>query len=505
MNWLDRLIAPFAPHAALSRVKARAQLQALGMAKRAYEGAQKSRRTTGWRASSVGPITEVRNGRVVLRDRSRDLVRNNAWAARAVAIKVANQVGTGIRPRADTPDKALNDEIDRLHASWAASCAPESGGDLYAAQKLAARARSESGEALVLMDRGAAATPSGVPLALQVLEPDWIADDHDVAIENRAGWRDGIRFSVTGRRIAYRLWASNPTEDGILARRDVRDVPASDVIHLFAAERPGQIRGVPDLAAVMLRMRDLDDYHDAALLMAKIQAVLGAFVTSPEGQPSPTMGEESADSDGNRLEELAPGMIGYLNPGEDVKFLQPQGSGPFAEYTRAALHMIAAGFGITYHQLTGDLSQANYSSLRAGSLEFRRQIEQDQHLLLIPTLCQPIWDAFIGQAVLAGKLPRAAANAPAKWTPPRFELVDPIRDTEALKAQVRAGLMTWPEAVAEMGYDPTTQLDEIADWTKRFRAKGVILDTDPSLTTASGLPVNPAATSSVVLGATDNA
>lgn len=505
MNWLDRLIAPFAPDVALQRSRARAQLQALGMAKRAYEGAQKGRRTMGWRASNTGPIAEVRNGRVVLRARSRDLVRNNAWAARAVAIKVANQIGTGIRPRAATPDKALNDQIDALHTAWAASCAPESGGDLYAAQKLAARARSESGEALVLLDRRASYAPAGVPLALQVLEPDWLADDHALEAQNRAGWRDGIRFDEGGRRMAYRLWASNPTEEGVLARRDVRDVPASDVIHFFAAERPGQVRGVPDLAPVMLRMRDLDDYHDAALLMAKIQAVLGAFVTSPEGQPTPSLGTESADSAGNRLEELAPGMIAYLNPGEDVKFLSPQGSGPFAEYTRTALHMIAAGFGITYHQLTGDLSQANYSSLRAGSLEFRRQIEQDQHLLLIPTLCQPIWDAFIAQAVLAGRLPRAAANAPVKWTPPRFELVDPIRDTEALKAQVRAGLMTWPEAVAEMGYDPAAQLDEIAAWAKQMRDKGVVLDIDPSLTTANGQSVNPAATSAVVLGATANA
>jgi lambda family phage portal protein len=500
MNLLDRLIASVAPASGLRRAEARARLGVMQGAARAYEAAQKSRRTQGWRTSSSGPVTEIRAGRIMLRDRSRDLVRNNAWGHRAVAIKVANQVGTGIRPRAATDSKELNDQIDAVHAAWAAACAPESGGDLYALQALAARARSESGEALVLLDRSGPAS-AGVPLLLQVLEPEWLADDLSTYASAGPGWREGIRFDDTGRRIAYRLWNANPAETGWAMRRDTREVSAGDIAHLFRLERPGQLRGVPDLASVILRMRDLDDYHDAALLLAKVQAVLGAFVTQPAGPGASPLGAEGKDAAGNRIEELSPGMVGYLAPGEDVKFLAPQGAGPFEEYTRTALHLIAAGFGITYHQLTGDLSQANYSSLRAGSLEFRRQVEQDQHLLLIPSLCTPIWNAFIAQAVLSGALPARAANAPAKWTPPRFELVDPIRDTEAMKAQIRAGLMTWPEAVSEMGYDPTAQLAEIAAWAKQMHAAGVVLDTDPSLTTSNGNAINPAATASVVLGA----
>jgi lambda family phage portal protein len=498
MNLIDSIVAAIAPEAGLRRAQARARLGAVTQAKRAYEGAQKGRRTQGWRTSSAGPITEIHAGRIILRDRSRDLVRNNAWGHRAVAIKVANQIGTGIRPRAATASAELNARIDTLHTAWAASCAPESGGDLYAAQALAARARCESGESLVMLDR-VGGNSAGIPLLLQVLEADWIADDLGTTATTGSGWREGIRFDASGRRAAYRLWSANPNETGWRMLRDTREVPAGDVVHLFRTERPGQLRGVPDLASVMLRLRDLDDYHDAALMLAKVQAVLGAFVTQPGGPSASPLGTESTDAAGNRLEELAPGIVAYLAPGEDVKFLSPQGGGPFAEYTRTTLHLIAAGFGITYHQLTGDLSQANYSSLRAGSLEFRRQVEQDQHLLLIPALCQPIWNAFIAAAVTAGALPLAAANAPAHWTPPRFELVDPIRDTEAIKAQIRAGLVSWPEAVSEMGYDPATQLTEIADWATRMRKAGVVLDTDPSLTTANGQAVNPAATSAVVL------
>ena len=493
---IDLAIAPFAPAMALRRAQARAAFLHV----RAYEGAQKNRRTQGWRAGTTGPVGEVRAGRSVLRDRSRDLVRNNAWIANAVSMKVANQVGTGIRARAATGNKELDKRIDALFAEWSQACAPESGGDLFSLQALAARTRCESGEGLVILDRTGGLTPAGVPLALQVLEPDWIADDMAGTAGARNGWRDGIRFDDAGLRSAYRLWQSNPAESGILfARRAAREVPAGDVIHLFRQDRPGQIRGVPDVASAMMRIRDLDDYHDAALMLAKVQALLGVFVTSAGGPADSSLGQPSTGASGERLEDLAPGMLAYLRPGEDVKFLAPEPGGPFAEYTRIALHLIAAGLETTYHELTGDLSDANYSSLRAGKIAVRRLLEQHQWLVLIPRLCRPIWNAFIAQAIIAGRLPGTAANAPAKWTPPRFEMVDPSRDTEALKSQVRAGLLTWPEAVAEQGYDPEEQLAEIKAWNAKLTDAGVVLDIDPRLTTGVGGPVNPAATSAVAL------
>lgn len=483
---LERVISMISPSWALSRTVNRMKLQAI----RAYDGAQRTRRTQGWRTSDIGPVSEVRAGRVMLRQRSRDLARNNAWAARALAIKIANQIGTGIRPRAATPDAALNRAIDRLHEQWAAECAPESGGDLYGMQALAAMGRAESGEALILLDRSGGVAPGGVPLTLQVLEPDWLADTSILTRESADGWTDGVQFDAQGRRAAYRLWVGNPNESDVSLRRETRIVPASDIIHLFRRTRPGQVRGVPDLAPVIMRLRDLDDYHDAALMLAKVQAVLGAFVTQNGGPAAPRLGQEGQDADGNKVEELAPGIVAYLNPGEDVKFLSPQGGGPFEAYTRIMLHMIAAGVGVTYHQQTGDLSESNYTSHRAGSLEFRRMTEQDQHLMHIPVMCRPIWNAFISQAVLAGRLPVAAANAPATYTPPRFELVDPLKDTEALKSQIRAGLITWTEAVSEMGYDPETQITEIARVNDLLSASKIVLDIDPRLVTANGQAVD---------------
>ena len=47
--------------------------------------------------------------------------------------------------------------------------------------------------------------------------------------------------------------------------------------------------------------------------------------------------------------------------------------------------------GVPYTNVTGDLRQANYSSLREGKLEFRRRIEQFQHALKRHDAAIAVW------------------------------------------------------------------------------------------------------------------
>ena len=49
-------------------------------ATRRYEGAAISRRTADWQVASNGPNREIEGDLVTLRNRHRDLVRNNAYA-----------------------------------------------------------------------------------------------------------------------------------------------------------------------------------------------------------------------------------------------------------------------------------------------------------------------------------------------------------------------------------------------------------------------------------------
>jgi lambda family phage portal protein len=170
-------------------------------------------------------------------------------------------------------------------------------------------------------------------------------------------------------------------------------------------------------------------------------------------------------------------MIEYLPAGKDVRFAAPAASGGYPEYMRIQLHAIAAGLGLTYELLTGDLSQVNYSSIRAGLIEFRRRMEALQWQVLIPCLCNPVWSRFVQVAQAAGSLP--AGTFGVEWTAPRFEAVDPLKDAKADIMSVRAGFMTLKEAIARNGYDPSDVLMEIADTNARIDELDLVLDSDP--------------------------
>ena len=148
------------------------------------------------------------------------------------------------------------------------------------------------------------------------------------------------------------------------------------------------------------------------------------------------------------------------------------------------LHAVAAGVGLTYELLTGDLSQVNYSSIRAGLIEFRRRMEALQWQLLVPGLCQPVWQRFVLAAQAAGRLPEGEITA--DWTAPRFEAVDPLKDIQADVLAVRAGVMTLKEAIARQGYEPAQVLAEIAATNAELDALGLVLDTDPRRSTKTG-------------------
>ena len=116
---IDSALALVAPRQAAARYAAKVAIANL---RRGYEAGGKTRVTEGWRGSNASADAEIAAVGPVLRDRSRDLVRNNALAAQAVQVLVNNIVGPGIRPRAASGNKALNKRVDALWRSFAANC-----------------------------------------------------------------------------------------------------------------------------------------------------------------------------------------------------------------------------------------------------------------------------------------------------------------------------------------------------------------------------------------------
>src|SRR5699024_9688155 len=183
-----------------------------------------------------------------------------------------------------------------------------------------------------------------------------------------------------GERVAYHLHRDHPGDLEAGYNTSHIRVPADDVIHLFRVLRPGQVRGISDLAPVIIKIRDWDSFEDAQLVRQQIAACYTAFVRTPSDVLGGMMGTDPEEMP--LVTSMEPGLVQLLQPGEDVTFGTPPDVGGYNDFADVTLHEIAAGLGISYEALTGDLRGANFSSARMGWIEFRNKIDADRALIL---------------------------------------------------------------------------------------------------------------------------
>lgn len=492
---LDALIAWASPAVALKRAAARERL-------RAYEGASPR---DGWRPrrSGASANTDHTGDASSLRARARALVQNVPYVRRGLDSLVANVVGTGITPRSLSPRAAT---IDALWAQWAAVADADGRLDLYGLQAAAYRAMEQDGEVLIRLRPRRPEDNLPVPLQLQLLEIDWLDSSKSGTREGNPNTIvNGIEYDPLGRVVAYWLWDHHPGE--LLAPRQARrasaPVPAANIIHLYHPERPGQGRGFSRLAPIIARVRDLQLYEDAELQRKNLETRLAVLASTDPKElafdPSPDTATQQATGE---LGTLASGSITQVPSGMNLTVVEPKAAPGYVEYLSFNLHLVAAGMGITYEMLTGDVSKVNFSSARVALLEFRRGAEQTQWLTLIPRLCLPIWRAFIDAAVLAGRLPRADFDV--DWSTPKWDYVNPEADVRADLAEISGGLSTISEKLRRRGYKPELVFAELRTDFERLRRDGT-LDLLMQLQTGQPIAADVAASATAARTATQAA
>ena len=485
---VDRVVAAFAPGLAERRFDSRLRLD---VKRRYYDAAGGGRLNDGWsrgvRGSNADTVIAAASGS--LRERSRDLVRNNPLAAHAVQVLVNNLVGPGIRPRAKSGNKARDKKVDKLFEAWSASCDAHGHTDFYGMQALAVREMVEGGDVFAVQRplTRARRQRGQVPLEIELFEAEHL-DESKQALSGENGRRisAGIEYDATGRRAAYWMLPEHPGDAGAHWRGPDSSVrlPVEQVAHLFERQRI-QSRGVPWGAPAMQAIRDHGDWQLAEMVRKKTEACLVGVVLGDDNSTDMSVGPMIEDADGNAVETFRPGMLAYARGGKEVKFNQPGHAGGIAEWNRVQMHIIAAGFRVPYALMTGDLSQANFSSNRAGLNEFRRMIDLLQWQMVIPMFCNRVWAWFCDAAFTAGLID--TPDVPVEWAPPRFESVNPKQDAETDVIEVRAGFTSRSAKISARGYDPVATLEEIAADNAAADAAGLILDSDPRKTSRQGL------------------
>lgn len=496
MNLIDKAISFVSPSKALERVRNR---EAIGVIeehkKRRFEGAGNGHRFEGFNSKvdqSLNQVIHADRKKLVLR--SRNLAMNNPYAKRAAKIISNNVVGTGIVPTFNQTgrNKADAEAIRKAWKAWGEKrvCDFDGKFHIYGMQKAAMRNVVTSGEVIVIRKR-VSSKVNDLGLQLLMLEGDYIDETkHNYLgggyITGQPYDYYGIRYDKNNKIVGYWIYDRHPLEGNIKSTL----IDAKDVIHIYDVDRPQQNRGVPFAATTILKQRDLDDYEDSELVKNKVAASFAGFVQNTD---------PGADGESNdRFDHIEPGTINYLNPNETMTFPTPPQNPGYSDFVRQALRAIATGYGVTYEQLTNDYSNVNFSSGRMGWLEFQKNVDEWQHSLLIPMFCERVYEWFIEACRIAhGAKPE---NVEVLWTAPRREMIDPVKEINALHKRTRAGFVSWQETVRELGYNPEDVLAQLAQDQMNFQKYNLTPDSNPlfellakTLTQPEGTPPKPQA------------
>jgi lambda family phage portal protein len=465
-----------------------------------YTSAGSGRRLMMWRTPLTGPNTAQQSKGTIL-SRSRQAARNDPWAGTYLDRSVSNGIGTGVqmKPRWGTDKQRAADA-----ALWKRSLPyMDADGvlDFYGLQALAWREWKEAGEVFVRIRSRRAEDGLPVPVQFQLIESEQCPSDMNQLASNGNEIRCGIEFNKIGRRVAYWFYPRHPGEVQLAnagMNLPVR-VPADQVLHLYKPLRAGMIRGVPDLASVLTELFNFGNLRDAVLERQKVANLFSVYFkkAANDGSDVGPAGslQTGTDTDQTPIGGLEPGTGFELPEGWEPVFSQPPSPGTdYAEYIRGGLMAIASRLGMPIEILTGDLRDISDRALKLILNEFRRLIEMDQWLYLIPQLLKGIRGAWLDAAVLSAAL-SISGYAEARddilggtlWVPQGWPYSHPVQDVSADRMAVRSGFTARSQIVLENGEDPEEVDAQIAADNARADALGFVLDSDPRKTSNAGL------------------
>jgi lambda family phage portal protein len=433
-----------------------------------YGGARSTRTTGYFGASNASADAELNSSLAVLRSRSRQMVRDSAYAKRAKAVIVNNVIGSGVglqaqveNTRGEQADR-VNVDIERAWDAWCRAAACHTGGTLHFGdlERAAMGEVFEAGEVLLRLHFRAFGG-SRVPLAIELIEPERLAADIDTfGVEQGNELRMGVEVDRFHRPVAY--WIRRFHQGDIRTRMsdysdEVERVPAEQVFHLKLTTRWPQTRGEPWMHTVVRKIDDLDQYSQHEITAARASAAYFATIETPEdGSPNPLTTDREAD--GKPLMDIEALTIQALAPGEKLAFHSPnRPNSAFDGFVRALLREIAAGVGTSYESLSRDYSQSNYSSSRLSLLDDRdgyRALQQ----WWIRSFREPLHRVWLQQAVLAGAIQAIPIGAYAtdtlryqavRFKPRGWSWVDPTKEVTAYKEAIKAGLTTLTDVIAQ--------------------------------------------------------
>ena len=391
----------------------------------AYDGAGYDRNFRNWQYSHGVADAEILGDLNTLRERSRDLYRNNAIGRGIISTMTINIVGAGLKLQA-APDCAFlgmtdeyadlwEDNVERKFNNWASSKDSDAArsSTFYDLQDLAFLSYCMSGEVFALLPiRDHAPQRNKInQLCIQLIEADLIQNGPGEFTSKNM--RDGIKVDDYGAPIEYTIRTDMVEWKHVLAYGEKTGRP--NVIHVFRQERPGQSRGVPLLSSIMENIKQIDRGIKAVTASMVVQSMFTAFVKSknPDALDSQIPGAPKEPTSESTLDDeefdytLAPAAVLRLKPNEDVTFADPtQPKSEFEAFIMTHLMLAGMATGIPYEILSKRFL-ASYSASRASRIEAWRYFLMEREKFN-RDFNQVIYEEWLTCEILAGRIPALA-------------------------------------------------------------------------------------------------
>jgi len=461
-------------------------------AKRDYAAASKGRLYMDFKGSNKSADAEIRWSLRDLRNRSRDLERNNEYARRYLQLLQTNIVGeSGFRLQLKgrnidgTIDMAGNNIIEAAWEEFSRLGGPTVDGKMSMTDlsNHVIRGMARDGEVFLhIVNKNYLRHGIGV----QIIEPDRVDDQMNETLRDGNQVRMGIELDSSTRRVAaYHVLVNNPgdydyatTTTGTFRQR----IPADRMLHVYVQERADQTRGVPWFVTAMPALKMLHGYREAELVAARVGAAKMGFFTSPAGDGFTADGYEDTFTP---LYDAEAGTFHQLPAGVDFKAFDPtHPTTAFADFEKAILRGIAGGLGVSYTALANDLEGTSYSSIRQGALE-ERDFYKTQQRFMIEHFIDPMFRLWMRHVMDFALIP---INGPGKfekfalgisWRARGFQWVDPLKEINAAVVGLQNGIISHTDIAATYGRDAEETFAQIQRDKEMAKIFGLTMAYEP--------------------------
>jgi lambda family phage portal protein len=381
---------------------------------------------------------------------------SNAWAKGITQTLANDMVGTGPRLQlvidtVSAQSMSTNtlassnrwlQRVERLFNEWATEIG------LAAKLRTMRMAKAVDGEAFAVFTTNPALR-SPIKLDIQLIDADRVASPN-TSLPN-ARYVDGIRFDEHGNPESYDILTDHPgTDQGTISSgQTYQTVPASQVIHWYRQDRPGQDRGVSEFAAALPLFGQLRRYRAAVMAAAETAADLAGVIRTNTASVDPA---SLVAGDSVNIEQR---MLLTLPEGWDISQMKAeQPTTTYEQFSDNNLNEAGRCVSMPLNVAKGNSQKHNYASGRLDHQQHHKAIVIERSGCESSVLSR-IFYVFELEARQEMTLPETLDRKSwsVSWFWDGFEHVDPLKEAKAESEKLNNHTTTLAEVYARKGKD----------------------------------------------------